>query len=95
MKYVYYQSVPDGKITKFHRLDSEWSDEEIVQRLSAYNRENHQNCKAVVVDIEEGSFVDFLISKATERVQINQEIWRDLKGYIDDAAEIIDSLIWG
>lgn len=95
MKYVYYQSVPDGKITAFHRLVSEWSDKEIKRRVSEYNREHNQTCNAVIVDVEEGGFMDFLIGKATERIQINQEILRDLKDYIDNAAGIIESLIYG
>ncbi len=95
MKYVYYQSVPDGEITTFNKLNPEWSNEEIIQRVSEYNKRYNQTCNAVIVDVEKGSFTDFLIGKATKRIQINREILQDLKDYIDNASGIIDSLIFG
>lgn len=38
MKYVYYQSVPDGKITQFHQVNPEWDEETLKQQLSEFNR---------------------------------------------------------
>lgn len=95
MKYVYYQSVPDGKITNFHQLTLDCTNHEIKQRLAEYNKEHCQTCNAVVIDVEEGSFMDFLIHKANERVQINKETLENLADALSEASAIVDSLRFG
>lgn len=93
MKYVYYKSVPDGKIINFHKVT--FDDEELRQRLKDFNRKKKQTCNAVVIDVEEGSLIDFLIHKANERVQINKGILADLDSALSEASAIVDNLRYG
>lgn len=95
MKYVYYQSVPDGKITQFHQVNPEWDEETLKQQLSEFNEKNKQTCNAVVINVEEGSFIDFLLHKANERVQINKEIIEDLDNVLSEASAIVNNLRYG
>jgi len=95
MKYAYYQSVPDGKVTYFHQVDPEWSEEKIKQQLSEFNEKNKQTCNAVVIDVEEDSFIDFLIHKARERTQINKEILEELDNALSEASAIVNNLRYG
>ena len=95
MKYAYYQSVPDRKITSFHQVTLDCTDEELKQKLSEYNKKHRQTCNAVIIDVEEGSFIDFLIHKANERTQINKETLKDLDDYLSEAAAIVNNLRFG
>lgn len=95
MKYAYYQSVPDRKITTFHQVNPEWSESEIKSELSEFNKKNKATCNAVVIDVEEGSFIDFLIHKANERTQINKETLEDLDDALSEAAAIVNNLRFG
>lgn len=94
MKYVYYQDVLKGTITSFHKLNSEWSDEEVENRVSEFNK-THMDKNAVVVEVEENSFIDFLIHKANERIQINKEILKELDEYLSEASNIVNTLRFG
>lgn len=95
MKYAYYQSIPDGKITSFHKIDPEWSEEKIQEALKEYNEKHKATNNAVVIDVEEGSFIDFLIHKANERMQINKEILKDLDDALSEASAIVNNLRYG
>ncbi len=95
MKYAYYQSVPDGKITSFNKINPEWSEEKIQEALKEYNKKHKATNNAVVIDVEEGSFIDFLIHKANERMQINKEILKDLDDALSEASAIVNNLRYG
>ncbi len=95
MKYAYYQSVPDGKITSFNQVNPDWNEEKIKSALSEYNEKYKQTCNAVVIDVEEGSFMDFLIHKANERTKINKEILEDLDNVLYEASAIVNNLRYG
>lgn len=95
MKYAYYQSVPDGKITNFNKINPEWSEEKIQKALKVYNAKHKTTNNAVVIDVEEGSFIDFLIHKANERTRINKEILKDLDDALSEASAIVNNLSVG
>lgn len=95
MKYAYYQSVPDGKITTFHQINPEWSEEKTKEKRRVYNENHIGEIKAVVIDVEEGSFIDFLIHKANERIQINKETLKDLDDALSEASAIVNNLRFG
>ena len=84
MKYVYYKNVSTGSIFSFHKAPDCIEDEL-----------NEQNCNAVVIEVEKGSFMDFLIHKANERVQINKGILADLDNALSEASAIVDNLRYG
>lgn len=95
MKYAYYQSVPDGKITTFHQVDPEWNEEKIQKALKEFNEKHKATNNAVVIDVKEGSFIDFLIHKANERMQINKETLKDLDDALSEASAIVNNLRFG
>lgn len=95
MKYAYYQSVPDGKITSFNQVNPDWSEEKIKSALSEYNKKYKQTYNAVVIDVEDGSFIDFLIHKANERTKINKETLEDLDNALSEASAIVNNLRYG
>jgi hypothetical protein len=47
------------------------------------------------IGCEEGSFIDFLIHKANERMQINKEILKDLDDALSEASAIVNNLRYG
>lgn len=95
MKYAYYQSVPDGKITSFNQIPPEWSEEKIQEALKEYNQKHKATCNAVVIDVEEGSFIDFLIHRANERTRINKETLEELDDALSEASAIVNNLRYG
>lgn len=94
MKYVYYKNVSTGSIFSFHKAP-DCIEDELNEKIAKYNEENEQNCNAVVIEVEKGSFMDFLIHKANERVQINKGILADLDNALSEASAIVDNLRYG
>ena len=95
MKYAYYESVPDGKVKSLHKVNPEWSEEKIKERLREFNENYKETCNAVVIDVKEGSFIDFLIQKANERTKINKETLEELDNALSEASAIVNNLRYG
>lgn len=67
MKVVYYKHVQDGVIGHHQILPEEWSDAEIEEKCKKYNEKNGTIVQASVVDVEEGSFMAYLLKRADQR----------------------------
>ena len=70
MKIVYYENVVTKEITNYNKLSEDWTEEKIGNELKAFNLRNKDKCNAVVIDVEEGSFIGYLIKRLEEKIAV-------------------------
>lgn len=92
MKYAIYHNVPTGEIIRFHKLPEDWSEEKEQQALREFNSANKNTCNATILEVEEGSFIDYLIKKLDNIKQYNEDLVREVLDAIEYAESRINAL---
>lgn len=92
MKYAIYHNVPTGEIIRFHKLPEDWSEEKEQQALREFNSANKDTCNATIVEVEDGSFIDYLIKKVDDTKQYNEDLVREALDAIERAESCINAL---
>ena len=60
MQLVYYRN-QEGKITSHHNVPKDWSPEYLKEQIEKYNSTNSPSHKAFLVEVEDGSFEQYLL----------------------------------
>lgn len=92
MKYGIYHNVPTGEIISFHKIPEDWSEEQERQALKDFNSTHESTCNATIIQVEDGSFIDFLIKKVDETNRYNQDLVREAMEAIEHAESCINAL---
>ena len=92
MKVVYYKHIRDNVIGNHQILPEEWSDAEIEEKRKRYNEKNGNIVQASVVDVEEGSFMAYLLERADQRRKFPKEAIQEALDALDEARAAIWSL---
>lgn len=88
MRIVYYRDEA-GNIKQHSGIPEEWSNDELALRLLKYNHE-HPEYKATIVEIEHGSFEEYLlglVKKARQRAK------DDIQAALDAIEEARDAIL--
>lgn len=91
MKVVYYKHVQDGVIGNHQILPKEWTAAEIEEKCKRYNEKNGTIVQATVVDVEEGSFMAYLLERADQRRKFPKQAITEALQALDEAK----AAIWG
>ena len=92
MKYAIYHIVPTGEITNYNKLPEQWSEELVQKNLNEFNASHADTCNATIIDVEDGSFVDFLIKRVDDKQQYNCDLVREALDAIERAESCINAL---
>lgn len=92
MKYAVYNRVPTGEITHYNKLPEEWSEELVQQNLREFNASHQDTCNATIIEVEDGSFIDFLIKKVEDTQQYNKDLVREALDAVERAESCINAL---
>lgn len=92
MKYAVYNRVPTGEITHYNKLPEEWSEELVQQNLREFNASHKDTCNATIIEVEDGSFIDFLIKKVEDTQQYNKDLVREALDAVERAESCINAL---
>ena len=63
MQLVYYRN-QEGKITSHHNVPKDWTPEYLKEQIEKYNSTNSPSHKAFLVEVEDGSFEQYLLETA-------------------------------
>lgn len=90
MKIAYYRDAA-GIIKQHSKIPDEWSEDDLAMRLLRYNQE-HPEYKATIVEIEPGSFEEYLFGLVkTARQRAKDDIQAALDA-IEEARDAIQDL---
>lgn len=92
MKYAIYNRVPTGEITNYNKLPEEWDEETVRKNLKEFNAKHADTCNATIIEVEEGSFIDFLIKKVEDTQQYNKDLVREALDAVEYAESCINDL---
>lgn len=92
MKYAIYHRVPTGEITNYNKLQEEWDEETVRKNLKEFNANHADTCNATIIDVEDGSFIDYLIKKVEDTKQYNKDLVREALDAVEYAESCINAL---
>lgn len=92
MKYAIYHRVPTGEITNYNKLPEQWDEETVQKNLKSFNESHADTCNATIVEIEDGSFIGFLIKKVDDVKRYDEDLVREALDAIEHAESCINAL---
>ena len=90
MKLVIYRDKKSKKITNFHELRPNITQEQI----DLFNANEHMTTFVEIVDLEEDSVAYYFYSLKTSQIEESAEDLRDLESRISDIARDIDNRLY-
>lgn len=92
MKVVYYTNKKTGEITNFHKIPVDWDDETTIKRREKFNNDDSIKTTATIVDVVEGSFMEYLIYCCYQKLEAEREVRDDLIEHLRDALYIAEDI---
>ena len=69
MQLVYYRN-QEGKITSHHNVPKDWTPEYLKEQIEKYNSTNSPSHKAFLVEVEDGSFEQYLLDSLHRKYRL-------------------------
>ena len=69
MQLVYYRN-QEGKITSHHNVPKDWTPEYLKEQIEKYNSTNSSSHKAFLVEVEDGSFEQYLLDSLHRKYRL-------------------------
>ena len=102
MQLVYYRN-QEGKITSHHNVPKDWTPEYLKEQIEKYNSTNSPSHKAFLVEVEDGSFEQYLLdslhrkyrprfSARHETARLAADTIQAAKDALGEALDCIESL---
>lgn len=91
MVVVYFRRVYDGCIINYQKLEN-ISRGEIEERVRRYNKEYTDKNTAHIVEIEKGSFLEYLIDKCEKGITYTKSSVEDAITAIESALDAVQDL---
>ena len=87
MKYAYYRD-RENNITNHHQLPEEWTEEEVTERIKQFNSTGGYT--AFVIEVEEGSFIEYLINTLEEKPNYERDILQEMIDHLEDVIDFLE-----
>ena len=88
MQLVYYRN-QESKITSHHNVPKDWTPEYLKEQIEKYNSTNSPSHKAFLVEVEDGSFEQYLLDSLHRKYRLAIQAAKDALG---EALDCIESL---
>lgn len=92
MKLAIYHRVPTGGITNYTKLPEQWSEETVQQKLKEFNASYADTCNATLIEVEDGSFIDFLIKEVEKKHDLKEDLLQEALDAVEHAESCINAL---
>lgn len=92
MKIVYYENVVTKEVTNYNKLPEDWTEEKIGSALKEFNQRETGKCNAVIIDVEEGSFIGYLIKRLEAKIAVKPELIEEALDALDHAESCVRAL---
>ncbi len=86
MKYAYYRD-RENNITNHHQLPEEWTEKEEEERVKQYNS---GDSTAFVIEVEEGSFAEYLINRLEEKPNYERDVLQEMIDHLEDVIDFLE-----
>lgn len=91
MVVVYFRRVNDGRIMNYQKME-DISRDEIEERVLWYNKSYDGKNTAHIVEIEKGSFLEYLINKCEKGIAYTKTSVEDAIDAIESALDAVQDL---
>lgn len=92
MKIAYHKDKQSGKILRHYKLCDKHTAEEIRERVECYNSVEGRADRVYVIEVKEGSFLEYLINRCEEKIKFPSEVIGEAIDCLEDALEAVRSL---
>lgn len=92
MKIAIYHRVPTGEITNYTKLPEQWSEDVVQQKLKEFNASKADTCNATLIEVEDGSLIDFLIKEVEKKQEYKADLIREALDAVERAESCINAL---
>ena len=91
MQLVYYRN-QEAKITSHHNVLKDWTPEYLKEQIEKYNSTNSPSHKAFLVEVEDGSFEQYLLDSLHRKYRLAADAIQAAKDALGEALDCIESL---